>query len=120
MHFSCTHERFVELFLLPLKEVSAEELQIIPQEHCPDRIAKQMADISFLPGTEEIVPVVHEAVTLIPQERVQQRVVEHAPIPQFREEAAEVERLHPFERVQQWTLEQIGDLLQFAEKTSRR
>ena len=36
---------------------------------------------------------------------MQQRVVQHAPVPQFREEILEVERLHAFERVQQRTVE---------------
>ena len=41
-----THERCVEWIVLPLKEEIVEELQLIPQERGPDRIAKQMADIT--------------------------------------------------------------------------
>ena len=43
---------------------------------------------------------VREAVKLVPQERVQKRVVEHPPMPQTLEETVEVV-LAPHERVQQ-------------------
>ena len=47
--------------------------------------------LPVLRGMEEIVPV-QEVVKLFPQERVQQRGIEHAPVPQFREEILEVKR----------------------------
>ena len=44
-------------------------------------------------------------VKLVSQDRVQQRITELAPVPQCREEILEVEKLHPFDRVQQRTVE---------------
>ena len=41
-----------------------------------------MVDIPVPPVMEEIVAVVQEEEKLVPQERVQQRSVEHVPMPQ--------------------------------------
>ena len=53
--------------------------------------------------------VVQEAARLDPQERVQQRTVEHAPVPRILEETVEVVRFIPQERVQ-WIDEQIVEV----------
>ena len=47
---------------------------------------------------------------LVPQVRVQRLYVEHVTVPHFREEAAEMGRLRPFERLQQHTAEQTISL----------
>ena len=56
------------------------------------------------PVKEETMAVVQEE-KLVPQERVQQPTVEHAPVPQILEETVEVVRLSLHERVQQRTVD---------------
>ena len=53
--------------------------------------------------------VVKEAVKLVPQERVQQRTVEHAPVPQSLEETVELVSLVSRERVQQLIPQMVGE-----------
>ena len=48
-----------------------------------ERTADQMVDIPVPPVMEEIVAVVQEVVRLLPQERVQRRTAQHAPVPQI-------------------------------------
>ena len=57
-----------------------------------------------IPVREEIIGVVQEEEKLFLQERMQQPTVEHAPVPQIREETVEVV-LAPTERVQQRTVD---------------
>ena len=67
----CAQERTVEQVVLPLQEEIADVMQFTTLERGPDRIAKQVADITVAPGLVEIVAVVQEVVKLVPQERVQ-------------------------------------------------
>ena len=49
------HERIVEQVVLPLKEEIAEGVQSTPLKRGPDRIGKQMADMSVPPGMEHFL-----------------------------------------------------------------
>ena len=128
------HERVVEqtvafFFVLPIKEAIVEVaeqrvdvpvppkrreivevIQLVPVERIKGRVADQMAGIPVPLVMEEIVSVLQELVKLVSQERVQQRTVEHALVPQILEETVEVV-LAPTERVQQRIGEQIVELL---------
>ena len=59
-------------------------------------VADMMVDILVL-----LVAVVQKEEKLVPQERVQQRTADHAPVPRLLEETVEVVRLVPRESVQQ-------------------
>ena len=73
-------------------------------ERTKGQVADQMLDIPVLPVKEEIVAVLQEEEKLVPQDRVQQPTVEHAPVPQLLEETVEL-ALSPTERVQRRTVD---------------
>ena len=97
----------MDSFVLPIREV----IQLVLVERIKGRVADQMVDVRVPPVMEEIVAFVEEEEEkLAPQERWQQRAVEHAPVPQILEETLEV-KLAPHEQVQQRTAEQIVEVL---------
>ena len=122
------HERVVEqavaLPVLPLKvDVPAtqtrwetlEVIQPVLVERIKGRVVDRVADIPVPLAMEEI-QAVQEVVKLVPQERVQQRAVEHVKVPQLLEETVEVV-LAPTERVQLRTVEEIVDVPQILDET---
>ena len=72
----------------------------MPQERFHERVVEQTVGFLVLLLKEEFVEVAEEVVVLVPLGRVPQRTVEHAPVPQFLKETSEVKCV-PQERVQQ-------------------
>ena len=62
-------------------------------ERIQGRVADQMVDKRVPPVMEVIVAVVQDEEKLVPQKRVQQPTVEHAPVPHIPEETVEMMRL---------------------------
>ena len=82
------------------KREIVEVIQLVLVERVKGRVADQMVDIPAPPVMEEIMAV-QEQEKLVPQGRVQQPTVEHAPVSQILAETVEVEVvLAPTERVQ--------------------
>ena len=63
--------------------------RLVPQERIHERVVEQTVAFPVLPLKEEIVEVAEEDVNLVQQERVRERTVENAPVPQFLEETVE-------------------------------
>ena len=96
------------------KREIVEVIQLVLVARIKGRVADQMVPLAM----EEVMAVVQEEEEkLVPQERVQQQTVLHAPVPQILEETVEVVRFVQRERVQQRTAKKIVDVPPFAEET---
>ena len=71
---SCQNVEFDPVFAATIRDL--EVMQPACVELTQDRIGDQMVDIPAPPVMEDVVAIVQEAVRLVPQERVQQRMDE--------------------------------------------
>ena len=71
------------VLVLQMSRDIVEVIQPVVVERIRGRVADQMVDFPVPPVMEEIMAVVQGEEKLVPQERVQQRTVEHAPVPQI-------------------------------------
>ena len=91
---------------VPVLEVRREIVKVtrlVLVERIKGRVADQMVDILVLPVMEDIMEEM-----LVPHERVQQRTVEHVPLPQILKESVEANAVVPYERVQQGAVGHVG------------
>ena len=82
------------------------------QESSPERVSESNVE-RMVATPPQIMEDIVEVIQLVPQERIQERIVEEiidVPVPQWIEEMIEVVKLIPQERVENRTAEQIVDV----------